>query len=125
METAYRQVEWHWKEFRGRYDTEDRSKIVEVPYKRYPRSEVPPHAAELEIRASAEGVLHIVVGLFTAGIDDSRATNSYNMLIELFGGCSVLRADMTTWERAPTRQLNWELLHCEIHGYQLDLRSNG
>ena len=35
METAYRQIEWHWTEWRGRYDSEEQSKIVDVPYKRY------------------------------------------------------------------------------------------
>ena len=32
METAYRQVEWHWKDWGGY----DHWKIVDVPYKRYP-----------------------------------------------------------------------------------------
>lgn len=37
METVYRQSEWKWNEFRGRDNTVEMSKIVEVPYKRYPR----------------------------------------------------------------------------------------
>lgn len=35
LETHYRQREWTWKQFRGRYDHEERTKIVDVPYKRY------------------------------------------------------------------------------------------
>ncbi|MGB5157273.1 hypothetical protein [Desulfobacterium sp. N47] len=42
METAYRQIEWTWKQWSGRYDTETMSKLVDVPYKRYPRSFIPP-----------------------------------------------------------------------------------
>jgi hypothetical protein len=33
-ETAYREVEWHWKEWHGRDQTIERSKTVYVPYKR-------------------------------------------------------------------------------------------
>ncbi|WP_372523805.1 hypothetical protein [Sulfuricaulis sp.] len=109
METAYRQAEWHWTEFRGRYDTEDRSKIVDVPYERYPRTHVPPHAVELEIRKSKNEV-HVAVGPFVLAKDDDRATNTANVFIEIFGECVVLRHDMTAWEKAPVRQMNWELL---------------
>ena len=31
METAYRQVEWTWEQWAGRWDTETQSKIVDVP----------------------------------------------------------------------------------------------
>lgn len=31
METAYRSAMWNWKEWRGRYDTISRSKLVDVP----------------------------------------------------------------------------------------------
>jgi hypothetical protein len=111
METAYRQAEWHWKEFRGRYDTEDCSKIVDVPYKRYPRTEVPPHSAELNIRRGEDGVMHVVAGpLALNAADHERATNTANLFIELFGECSVLRPDLTAWQNVPVRQLNWELL---------------
>lgn len=109
METAYRQVEWHWTEFRGRYDTEECSKIVDVPYKRYPRTHVPPHGVELTIRKAGENS-HVVAGPFVVGKDDATVTNTANVFIEIFGECSVLRHDMTVWAKTPVRQLNWELL---------------
>src|ERR1700726_1159963 len=43
METAYRQVEWHWQQFNGRYDREDVSRVVDVPYMRYPRTYIAPY----------------------------------------------------------------------------------
>lgn len=112
METAYRQVEWHWKEFRGRYDTEDCSRIVDVPYQRYPRTQVAPYGVELEIRiAKGNDDVFVVAGPFSAsGADDERATNTVNVFIELFGECTVLRPDMTSLTKTPVKQLNWELL---------------
>jgi hypothetical protein len=110
-ETAFRQAEWHWKEFRGRYDTEDRSKIVDVPYERYPRTQVPPYGVELQTRANGGGVLYVIAGPFSAvPAEEDRATNTANVFIELFGECLVLRPDMTAWQKTPLRQLNWELL---------------
>jgi hypothetical protein len=111
MVTAFRQAEWHWKEFRGRYDSEDRSKIVDVPYERYPRTEVPPYAVELETHTTKKDAAYVVAGPFVlTPSDDKRATNTANVFIELFGECTVLRHDMTVWEKVPVRQLNWELL---------------
>lgn len=111
METAFRQSEWHWQEYRGRYDREDRSKIVDVSYERYPRTGVSPYAVELETRATVKNTIYVVAGPFVLNPDDDkRATNTANVFIELFGGCMVLRPDMTAWTKAPVRQLNWELL---------------
>lgn len=109
METAYRQTEWRWTEFRGRYDTEERSKIVDVPYKRYPRTHVPPCGVELTIRMTGKDV-HVIAGPFVVGKDDPTATNTANVFVEIFGECAVLRDDMTLWAKTPVRQLNWELL---------------
>src|SRR4051794_31790766 len=35
-QVAYRQLEWHWYEWRGRHNRIQRSDIREVSYKRYP-----------------------------------------------------------------------------------------
>lgn len=54
-ETAYRQAEWRWQEFRGPYDTEEMSRIVEIPYERYPRTFVPPPSIELSVKSLKGG----------------------------------------------------------------------
>jgi len=91
METAYRQAKRHWKESRGRYGSEDHSQIVDVPFKRYPRTETPPYSVELNMRRSDDGVMHVVAGPFAFNTaDDERAANTANMFIELFGECGKL-----------------------------------
>ena len=110
-ETAYRQAEWHWTEFRGRYDTEERSKIVEVPYQRYPRTFVSPYAVELVVQETTDGVMMITTGSFSLIDDDEeRAKNTVNMFIELFTECMILQPDFTVWKKIPVKKLNWELL---------------
>lgn len=110
-ETAYRQAEWNWKEFRGRYDFVERSKIVEIPYPRYPRTQVAPYAIELEVKQSKTGEMLIVAGPFIyENSDMDKATNTANMFIELFKGLLVYDESLATWSKVPLRRLNWELL---------------
>ena len=64
METAWRQVEWHWTEWRGRAQSEEMSAIRDVPYKRYPRTTVAPYGVELTVRERTDGKKFLVAGPF-------------------------------------------------------------
>jgi hypothetical protein len=111
METVLRQVEWHWTQFAGRDQTEEVSKVVDVPYKRYPRTRVPPYSTELSLRLRFDGALFVVAGPFRN--EDSAvavATNTANMLREALGAFEVLALDLASWVGAPVKRLNWRLL---------------
>lgn len=51
METAYRSKIWRWKQWAGRGRTEEMSKLVDIPYKRYPRTFIEPPSIEFTISA--------------------------------------------------------------------------
>lgn len=111
MEIAYRQVEWHWTQFIGRNDSEEKSKVVDVPYRRYPRTPVLPYSIEIEIKVREDGQVFVVAGPFSN--DDGQvyvATNTANMLREALGGFEVLGKDLSNWVSAPIRRLHWQLL---------------
>lgn len=110
-ETAYRQVEWTWKEFRGRNDFQEVSGIRDVPYQRYPRTLEPPPAVELQVAQAATDV-QAVITPSRAWTDGNKAAlrHQVNLLLELFGECSVLTEDLEPLMIAPTRRLNWKLL---------------
>jgi hypothetical protein len=111
LETAYRVAEWHWTEFRGRYDTEERSKFVDVPYRRYPRTDVPPPAVELKIAVTADGQRVLVTPPVTfKGDDDEDLIHVVNLMLEVLGFCQVFTANLDEIIRAPLRRLNWRLL---------------
>ncbi len=111
LETAYRQVEWHWTQFSGRYSTEEKSKLVDVPYKRYPRTPVLPYGIELEIKVRDDGQVFVIAGPFLNEPDTLMvATNTANMLKEALGGFEVLGKNLTSWVSAPIHRLNWQLL---------------
>jgi hypothetical protein len=111
LETHYRQREWTWREFRGRYDYEEKSKIVEVPYKRYPRSWKKPHGVELQVRTAPNDSLVITAGPFrTSDVDQELLLNTVHMFIELFGECRLVKEDLAEAGPVPVRRLNWEVL---------------
>ena len=110
-ETAYRQAVWTWKQFVGRNDVEEKSKVVDVPYKRYPRTRVQPYSVEIEIKVRDDGQKFAVAGSFVN--DEAHiaiATNTANMLYEALGGFEILDKNLTSWVRTPVRRLHWQLL---------------
>lgn len=111
METAYRMAEWRWKEWRGRYDTEEKWDIVEVPYKRYPRTFVPPPSLELSIARTSTGDKVIVTPPLEYGVENQELLiHGVNLFLEIFGTCEVLTEHLEQILRAPIRRLNWKIL---------------
>lgn len=111
METAYRQQEWSWKEFRGRYDYVEQSKIVDVPYERYPRTFVYPPSIELSLATNNEGNLIVVSPLLTCTPQNEELiTHTINLFLEIFHECHILNTELQQIIRAPVKRLNWEIL---------------
>ncbi len=110
-ETAYRQVEWHWIEFRGRYDTEEMSKIVDVPYERYPRTFIEPPSVEFTIANDHNGVPVLIsdsINFIEA--NHKRVIHTVNLFLEIFGECEVLTQNLDGFVVPEIRRLHWEIL---------------
>lgn len=109
-ETAYRQVEWHWTEWHGPYDRVEQSRIVDVPYERYPRTFVPPPSVEMTLTVTDvnERVLITPAITFT-DVNFPRILHTINLFLEIFGECSVLDSDLHHFA-PPVRRLNWRIL---------------
>jgi hypothetical protein len=111
METAYRQMEWRWTEFRGRYDTQEMSKIVDVPYKRYPRTFRPPPSIELTVAVRGDGSKFIITDAVRNSPADSDALlHRINVFLELFEEAQTLTEDLDGYIVSEVRRLNWSLL---------------
>lgn len=110
-ETVYRQVEWHWKEWSGRYDTTEKSKIVDVPYQRYPRTFVPPPSVELTLITDKSGNRLLVAPevVFTTANHD-RILHIVNLLLAIFGECHVLGSQSKHLALSQIRHVNWRVL---------------
>lgn len=110
-ETAYRMVEWHWQQWKGRDETEEKSKIVEVPYERYPRTLIPPPSVELRVATNVHGdKLLISTAIEFTDNNRTQILHIINLLLEMFGECQVFRENLEAIINAPLKQLNWTVL---------------
>lgn len=111
METAFRMTEWHWREWRGRHDYEEMSKFVDVPYKRYPRTFIPPPSTELQVTATTKGQ-RLVVAAPIPFIKKNEALiqHTINLFLEIFGQCTVFYENLDEILKPPLRRLNWNVL---------------
>lgn len=109
-ETVSRQAEWHWQEFHGPYDRVERSKIVDIPYERYPRTFIAPPAIEITIAESDGEKLLLAPRLPFTAEAEPQIVHTINLFLELFGECEVLRKDLSQIVPAKLVRLNWEVL---------------
>jgi hypothetical protein len=116
METAYRQREWSWTEYHGRYNPVERTEIVDVPYERYPRSTVPPPSVELSIAQTKGGKKMIVTPEYVVGRDEEEEiVHGINLILEVFGHCLVFTEDLEAFQLPELRHVNWQILPAGTH----------
>lgn len=110
-ETAYRQVEWHWEEWRGYGETEEMSKIVDVPYQRYPREFIPPPGVEFSIGSSDEGELFILSPAVNyISSNETLILHIINLFLEIFGFAYVLTDELNEITIPKIKRINWTVL---------------
>lgn len=107
METAYRQTEWSWQQWDGSWH----SKIVDVPYKRYPRSFIPPPSIEITITENNDG-LPMIVGPSIEKTEKNieKIKHIINLFLETFGECEIFTANLESIFKSPLKRLNWVIL---------------
>lgn len=110
-ETAYRTVEWHWKQWNGRYDTIPRTEFVDVSYKRYPRSFIPPMSVEMKVVILPNQNISIVSSeVNNIKADEVKLIHTINLFLEIFGECEFFTENLENIINVPLRRLNWKIL---------------
>ena len=111
METAYRQREWTWEQWAGYHETETRTEIVDVPYKRYPRTFISPSSVELSIVKNSENKRYVVAPEQILDLSNpDKLLHIINLFLEIFGYCEVLSKDLKSYVLKNLQRLNWEIL---------------
>lgn len=109
-ETAYRTREWTWSQWHGR-DRIERTEIVDVPYKRYPRSFLPPPSVELSLTTDSEGNKIVSTAVIKGWKSkESEVVHATNLVLELFGEVTFFDSSLARVVSAPVKRLNWNLL---------------
>lgn len=109
MEKAYRQAEWHWTEWHGPYRVEQ-SKLVDIPYKRYPRTFVPPFSVEFTVISKSGSFLLVGPSLIKNNENEENLKHVVNLFLEVFGECEIFTEDLERIAKIPLIRLNWEIL---------------
>jgi len=111
METAYRQSEWRWVEWHGPYDRVEQSRIVDVPYERYPRTFDPPPSVEMTM-SSDEGGRRLLVMPQTQYVEanHTRILHTVNLFLEIFGECNIMDENLQSIHLPQIRRVNWRIL---------------
>jgi hypothetical protein len=105
------QREWHWTEFRGRYDREEMSRIVDVVRDCYPRTFVPPPAVELTVATRADDRKFVIADpVINNRANADLLLHVVNLFLELFGQAELLTENLDGYIVTEVRRLNWTLL---------------
>lgn len=98
---------WRWREFRGRYDSVERERIIDIERDCYPRTFVEPPAVEM-IVATVEGQRRLVSAV-PADSDHNLLIHTINLYLERFGTCDVTN-DPQERPIPELRRVNWRIL---------------
>ena len=104
-------VEWHWREWRGRYDHEDMSKLVDVPYQRFPRTFIEPPSVEIQITSTTNRERIIITPTITyTRNNEEKIIHIINLFLEIFGKCTIYSENLERIVKPTIRRLNWRIL---------------
>lgn len=93
------------------YDTETKSKIVDVPYQRYPRTLLPPPSIELSITQNHEGQKYIITPVCELSFQEPDVLlHSINIFLDIFGYCEILSENLEGYVIKNLKRLNWKIL---------------
>lgn len=105
------QREWHWTEWRGRYDRVQQSKIIDIERECYPRTFVEPPSVELSIVQPSTGVKAVVAPrLRYDDTNENQLLHTINLFLELFGRALLLTENLEPYLPSGIQRVNWEIL---------------
>lgn len=109
-ETAHRTMEWHWKEWSGRYDSIERTRFVDVPYERYPRDFISPPSEEVEILLMSDEPIFASRILTNETSEEQGNLHVANLFLEIFGQFEIVTGELQNFHSPKLRKLNWQIL---------------
>ena len=104
-----RTVIWRWKQWRGK-DHEEKEDYRDIYRDCYPRELIPPPSIELSL-IEIDGERCVVSPeLEYSASNEGTNLHVINLMLELFGSCEILRADLTRISAPVITKVNWRFL---------------
>ncbi|PIQ81446.1 MAG: hypothetical protein COV78_00145 [Candidatus Pacebacteria bacterium CG11_big_fil_rev_8_21_14_0_20_34_55] len=99
--------EWTWKDWGGH----QHSRWVDITKNCYQRDIIEAPSVELQIFNSDSASNLVLTPMFTMGkSSEDEMLHAVNLLLELFGECTVYNKELEGILPTPTRKLNWKIL---------------
>jgi len=109
-ETKYRMIQWTRTEWRGKGETEDVTDLRDLPYKRYPRTEIPAPSVELKVVLNSRGERFVVSPSEVYTPENRlRLLHIINLFLEIFGECEVFHENLDLIVNMSIKRLNWKI----------------
>lgn len=106
-ETAYRQLWWEWKDYGGNHH----SKIVDIPYLRYPRKWIPSPWVELTImRSGGKEFLLAGPAIIKGETAEQDIVHRVNLMLEIFKRVEIFQENLERYEIPKVVKLSWDIL---------------
>lgn len=111
QETCHRMIEWTYNQWAGRGQTIEVTESTAVPYRRYPRTVLPPQSVELTVSNSDKGELVILSPeIEFCQQNQDLIIHVVNLFLEIFGECQTFDVENNPIAVPPIVKLNWEVL---------------
>jgi hypothetical protein len=109
-ERYVRTVRWRWKQWAGRGSYEEHEDFRDIYRDCYPRTERPAPGVELTY-VEQDGVAYVIAPAFrNLDANHEQIGHSINLLLEFFGECELVKADLSRFANLKVNRLNWKLL---------------
>ncbi|WP_025898638.1 hypothetical protein [Sneathiella glossodoripedis] len=105
-----RTVRWTWKQWAGRGQYEEHEDFRDIYRRCYPRSLIPVPGVELTYIEKDDKILIVAPALRNLDKQHPDVLHSVNLLLELFGVCELVKADLGSFSNIKVKRLNWQLL---------------
>lgn len=106
-ETLYRQHLHSWTDWHGN----EYSRVVDIPYKRYPRKLIPAPWISLTIIQYNDKQFVIAGDAIVKGkTSEEEITHRINMMLEIFKCAEIILEDLAQYEIPKLKKLDWDIL---------------
>lgn len=109
-ERYVRTVRWRWKQWAGGGHQEEHEDFRDIYQRCYPRTHIEPPGVELSY--VEQGGDAFIVSPVSRNIEGNYEAicHQINLLLELFGECELVKADLNRYTALKVNRLNWNML---------------
>lgn len=105
-----RTVSWRWRTWKGRDDYEEHEEFRDIFRECYPRTLHEPPGIELIYVDGHDGASIVSPPVVNLEVHHEAIRHQINLLLELFGECELVKADLGHFSSVKVHRLTWKML---------------